>query len=514
LKARREHLDELDEQEEDVDGEEVDLDILREQLEREAAAALVQRETRRIQNNMIEKAIEIFLTSPTDYNAWKNPHRVRDPILDPTTSGVPGLRQYLFSLPANTNFQRYRDHVFKAIPKLRKRATRVQEKHVEDAGYAQMRRQLELETPALTVQLQNTVEIQMTRLVASPWAPHEEQKVIDLIDGLITQKWKHPLIFYAGFAKMLRENGIPVDGKYCGRNLNEELLGVMLQYINNWNTKMIARAEKLMQLLNTPVHEFTQAILLRIDTSSAVLALKERAKEALADASQGIEEARVILLETLLDTLGENHLRYTSEVDILCPIAKEMQPRYERAQEERFVGAGGKGAYQRQRNVLHESILNPARHYSRLMPIERMYSLVKNLKEQLMGRQHELWKANCNTFIKAVDIHLREFSRIAGELLMNAAYQTEEHRKARELLQKLLVDFDRSLKNIQDQFIDAEKEHSAKKTKVKQEEDVIDPDAASAESMQIVPVRGQEVAVPILQNLGWHHFLATFGRLG
>jgi hypothetical protein len=122
LRARREHLDELDEQDEDVDGkevddeevdgEEVDLDILREQLEREAAAALVQRETRRIQNNMIEKAIEIFLTSPTDYNAWKNPHRVRDPILDPTTSGVPGLRQYLFSLTANTNFQRYRDHVF------------------------------------------------------------------------------------------------------------------------------------------------------------------------------------------------------------------------------------------------------------------------------------------------------------------------------------------------------------------------------------------------------------------
>jgi hypothetical protein len=77
-----------------------------------------------------------------------------------------------------------------------------------------------------------------------------------------------------------------------------------------------------------------QAIQLRIESSSAVPALKERAKESLADASQGVEEARVTLLEILLDTLGENHLRYTSEVDIMCPIAKEMQPRYERAQEE------------------------------------------------------------------------------------------------------------------------------------------------------------------------------------
>jgi hypothetical protein len=231
----------------------MDLEMLKEQLSREVAVAMIQRETRLIRESMCDKTITIFSTSPKEYMAWKNPNRFRDPILDPETCGIPGLRRHLFSLPANTNFQRYRGHVFKDIPKLRKRATRVQEKHVEDVGYAQMRRQLELETPALTVQLHNTAETQMKRLVISPWAPHEEQKVIDLIDSLITQKWKHPLIFYAGFAKMLRENGIPVDGKYCGRYLNEELLGTMLQYINNWNTKMTAQAEKLVHLLNTPV---------------------------------------------------------------------------------------------------------------------------------------------------------------------------------------------------------------------------------------------------------------------
>jgi hypothetical protein len=488
--------------------------MLKEQLAREVAAAIAQRETQLIKKSMRDKAIKIFSTSPKEHQKWKNPNRFRDPILDLGTCGILALRRYLFSLPANTNFQRFWDHIFQDLPKLRKRATRVQEKHVGDVGYAQMQRQLELETPALTIQLHITAETQMKRLITSPWAPYEEQKVIDLIDSLITQKWKHPLIFYAGFAKMLRENGIPVDGKYYGRNLNEELLGTMLRYINNWNIKMTAQAEKLVQLLNTPVRDFMQAIQLRIESSSAVPALKERAKEALADASQGVEEARVILLESLLDTLGENHLRYTSEVDILCPIAQEMQPRYERAQEERFVGAGGKGIYQKQRNVLRETVSNPSRHYSRLQPIERMRPLLKNLKEQLMGRQHELWKANCTTFIEAADTQLQEFSRIAAELLMNAAYQTEEHRKARELLQRLLVDFDRSLKDIQDQFVDAEKQHSAKKTKVKLEEDVDDPDAAPAETMQLVPVRGPEIAVPILQNLGWHHFLATFGRLG
>jgi hypothetical protein len=316
LSARLQHLNDIQERED----EPPDLEAL-DAILREAAVATVIRETRLIKEDMRDKGIGIFSTAPKEYMTWKNPNRMQDPILDPETCGIPGLRRWLFSLPANTNFQRYRDHVFKDIPKLRKRATRVQEKHVEDEGYAEMRRQLEQETPELRISLKQTADSQMKRLVSPPWAPHEESKVIELIESLITNKWKHPLIFYSGFAKMLRENGIPIDGKYCGRNLNEELLETMIQYIHNWNTKMTTRAEQLAQRLHKLIQDLLEGIRLRIETSNAVQALKNRASEALAEALQGVEEARASLLESLLSTRAKTTcallLKSTSFVELL-----------------------------------------------------------------------------------------------------------------------------------------------------------------------------------------------------
>jgi hypothetical protein len=455
-------------------------------LFKESTLAYIEYETRLVKEQMQDKGIAIYSASAQSYLEWMNRMREDDPVLDPASSGIPAIIRFFLGVPAATNLRNYRDHVTKALPAWRKRAARVLQKHTEDEQYAKMRQDLARNIPLLRNQLEQAVDLQLRQTIVEPWNDCKKVEIAEGIKGLFETEWLHPHIKYNGFAKMLKENGIPVNGKYFGRNLNEDVLSPLEPPINDWAEMMEQRAETLASSVRQPIQEFLNTNRACIDTCTAEPLLKDAAAEALEDTRNSIESAYDTFLEGVQSSLDENHLRYTTEMDVKCPIARAMKPSYQRAMEPRFTGTG-KGIYNRQRKFLSESMLTPSYHYPKLRREEaRIKPLIDDLKEQLVSRQRDLWKSDCMKFIAEAIGHLEGFSQTTEELLMEEDFMSEAYKEAREVLRKLLIQFDRNLAEIRAEFDELESQHSAKKVKVEEPENV-EPAVEPAEPLRQDP---------------------------
>lgn len=420
------------------------------QITKEAAIATVTYHTRIARRYLGEKGMKILATAPREYLAWKNSMRRRDPILDIQKCGIVELEHQLSSLPAQTNISSYCRHFFETLPQLVQKACHINAKHDEDQRYADMRQESKRQMPFVKADLQSILSDLLNEYVASPWSSREKANITKSFTKLIDSDWRRSIV-WAGWAKMLRENGIPMNGKYHGRNLNDELLQIMLPYIQDWNSTMSSRVDLFTQSLQRPAQGLLRLISQHIDESSAAPGLKSQAHEVLEGTVMNIEAARTRLLEELRTALKQVYIRYTTEDDVLCPVAKEMQRRYQRANESLFAEPGP-GIYGRQRMVLEEEILHPWREYCWEGTNEILDPLVDNIQNQIVSQLYGHWEHSCRNFIEDVDAELQEFSRSLDNLLMPDAYLTDEHKKVRELLGHLVEDFNASLMQIQHQL--------------------------------------------------------------
>ncbi|KAI4958200.1 hypothetical protein J4E86_003797 [Alternaria arbusti] len=501
LNARLEEIDNLDD--EGIAEPEVVSDMLDELL-REATIAYIKYETANVQRQMHPKGIKVFSVSALAHTSSRSRIQRDTPILDDTTAGIYALRHFLATLPAATNYRDFYEHVHATLPSFRRQAERPLEKHIEDKSYAKMRRDLKAQIEPVRNTLKNLAGSPLQSLVGKPWSQNEEQSIISGIQQLVQNSWVHPLIYYPGFAKMLAENGKPVSGKYKGYNMNYELLGTMKFFLDNWYNNLNASTVEFAMSLYRVLQKLLQATRSAITQSSAHPDLKLRATEELALVERRVQAAYDMLLASLRVSLGETHLRFTTEIDIYCPIATAMKASYDLASDRNMVGAGP-GIYNRQRQALQNSIIgNPTYgNYGYGPPGEALRPLLKNIEEKLQTQQRDAWKTDCDAFVtSAVDL-IEGFSNTAEQLLMNSSYVTEEHKQARGELRKLLNDFDMSLEDVQSRFIGGEEEHTEKKIKREQTEDeaLVAPSARDP----LVP------SVPISQNEGWTQFREWFG---
>ncbi|RMZ70013.1 nuclear gtpase slip-gc-like [Pyrenophora seminiperda CCB06] len=450
---RLEDIDRLSEQE---DADDVTLMDLLDGLLREATVAYIKHETANVQKQMQPKGIKVFAVSALSHANSRHRFRRGDHILDEKTAGIGNLRQFLAKLSTATNYQKYHEHVHKTLPALRNQGARLLEEHTEDKTYAEMRCNLKARIELLRNKLESLIRSPLESVVEKPWSDKEAQCIIRGIKGLVQDSWVSPRIRYQGFAKMLREHGIPINGKYSGRNMNQEILNTMETYYGMWKDSMCTKADDFALPLHEEVDTLLQETRLAIENSSADPALKERAEEERAGAQEVIEHSHDTLLESLGESIRDTHLDFTTEIDISCPIATEMEMCYKRAQDRNLIGSG-RGIYNRQRMVLQESIIDP--------PRKVFHPLLERIATKMQTKLKEAWKIACETFITDALEEMGDFSNTAEQLLMNAAYATAEHKQARGKLRELLTEFDASLKEIEGRFVYVEGLHADKKHK-------------------------------------------------
>ncbi|RAR11801.1 hypothetical protein DDE83_004398 [Stemphylium lycopersici] len=504
---RLEYLEEIQDKEEEDPAVIVDeIDALVNSI----TVAYIKRESDLFRAQLQEKGIkDLFCVSAQTYRTWtkRTGSGSNIPVLTPEQSGIPGLRRRLFLLPAQQNIKAYHDHIFETLPTLRSKAGCVAEKHVEDRSYAEMRLDCKRSIPLLERDLKSLSLAQVDLAITKPWTPSERDKISASIRLLIWRDWVHSKIHFGSFAKMLRERGIPVNGKFKGRNLNADIVTTMENHIDQWEDEMLSKLDRVVESLDAPILKLSSTIANNIKLSNCEAALKLRALEALEDAKRRIASARDTLSEELSDSLQDTRVNFTTEMDIFCPIAKAMKLVYELAQSK-----SGTGAMEQQRKCIADCI-TPDPENPKLKP---SHPLAKTIENKLVKSQRKWWNVHCGVYIADVVRHLEDFSLTTERLLIDDAYLTEGHRRARMELKKVLADFDKGLKSIQKRFNGDQKdvetasedvgEPLEKRAKLEQAED--DAAAETTSSSRDTPVD----AVPISLAPGW--FRATFVGLG
>jgi hypothetical protein len=365
----------------------------------------------------------------------------------------------------------------------------------------------------LMTSLEATMTSQLQSTIAAPWTDCAD--IVKGIEDLFITKWTWPHIPHNSWAKMLRENGIPINGVYFGENFNEDVGSKVSPNVNEWADAMTEVVDPLAQSTYQPVEALLAAIQLAVRTvrtCTAVPDLMEATLVALADVVDGIETTFDEFKDHLQSSLDENVLRFTTEMDVECPIAQAMKLRYKRALDRRLTQQYGKGVYKRQREVLKAAMFKPKRHHVRLAKDEHVKPLVEGLKKDIVSSQRKLWKKDCTSFITDVIEQLEGFMETTEELLMDADFMITEHHEARKELKGLLVYFDASLIEVQNEIKDLIDQPPAKKVKIEEvEEPGVLPDATGLDE-QTSP-SPSEPSVPIKKDFGWYHVLANMHPL-
>ncbi|KAF1912969.1 hypothetical protein BDU57DRAFT_597438 [Ampelomyces quisqualis] len=429
---------------------------IRKEIYREALAAYVQYETKLIQEDLEKRNIKSFSVSAEKHMELIEADDMDTlPLMSMDACGIAALRRFLYELPASSNYRSYTDHVFKKLPRLEVLAGLVFEVHVEDKSYAAMRQDLRQKVPILKFNLESLISRQMATFISAPWVSKNLGSVYEDMRHL-GEAWQQNYR-WRGFEKMLREGGKPTNGRYEEHNLNDEICIKYRMHMDEWYRKMKPKTRQIALSLDSTVQDAVVGIAARIIQSSADIRLKVRAVEALVYTTGQVQAAHDTLVLELDTSLRENYLHFTSEEDIQCPVAMEMAPVYTCAQ----GVTQGRGVYRRSCAKVLSSIL-PEKDYPHRQPA---IPLLENIKTQVVERQKALWKMHCTTFTTSVFASLDLFSRTSEQLLQNAAYATQEHKKARAELREVLSEFRIRLKHLQSYFDVTEEESLGKKIK-------------------------------------------------
>ncbi|KAF2277958.1 uncharacterized protein EI97DRAFT_488099 [Westerdykella ornata] len=84
------------------------------------------------------EVLQTFHVSAADYMTWLKSDKLMfmdQPALSPVETGIPSLRQYLFSLPADRNLQDYTAHLFHEVPNIVSKIKRVVNSSERNTGY-------------------------------------------------------------------------------------------------------------------------------------------------------------------------------------------------------------------------------------------------------------------------------------------------------------------------------------------------------------------------------------------
>lgn len=186
----------------------------------------------------------------------------------------------------------------------------------------------------------------MSRYVIKPWDSDKVEHIISERISDLVAAFRHPKPFYATFSKMLREQGIPVNGAAHGRNLNREIMKTAERYIKGWYGQTARSIADVATGLNAPVDAVLRDLRTHLEDLTQYPALKSQASKELETRARRIRLAQDKLETDLRGKLRATYLHYTTETHVLCPFALAMRPIYTTVV---LDTPGGPGAYARHR---------------------------------------------------------------------------------------------------------------------------------------------------------------------
>lgn len=135
-----------------------------------ARYACIKYEEDQITKILGDNGVEVVPVSAKQYSFWKGWDPDKVPEIYPEATGIPTLRQFLLQLPAQTNYETLKHHVFEILPQIAKHIDRILTKFDEDVSYARMRKHLKEQLSLLPDILTDLARKESHSHVDRPWA--------------------------------------------------------------------------------------------------------------------------------------------------------------------------------------------------------------------------------------------------------------------------------------------------------------------------------------------------------
>lgn len=403
---------------------------------------------------MQDKGVDILAVSASEYHLCLGAEFAEEdderPKLSPEATGIPRLRHYLFHLPAQTNFRTLHHHVFETLPDIAGQIQRIIEKFEDDDRYTEMREHLQQQLSHIRTSIEALAASLPNERVAGPFAEPGTEICINSRLAQFVQTLGSPLVYYPTFSKMLRENGIPTNGKGLGRNLNNDILSTMIEFLNRWHNTMQGHTDDIAVKIDEPLQAVFRTLRIHVQTYDGNAELKSRASELLDTTIRRVGMAYGKLAALLQTKLREVYQFYTTEANVQCPIALEMKDIY------RTVLLGqlnqpGQGSFSRQRAHLLQCLLTPD------WPKQTLPNVIE---EKVVRALVQTWKQCCQQYVTETMGLLQSFAQAMKDMCDNGQLLTSNHRRVRQQLDAILPNFETQLDQIQRQFHAAEAKHA------------------------------------------------------
>jgi len=234
--------------------------------------------------------VGVFHISAADYMSWIKSPKIMfkdQPALQPNDTGIPGLRQFLFNLPAQQNLNDVDTHIRAGVPAFVEKVRRVSTQSDRDAGFRAIADEFDKLRGPLLADLVN-----QAKAVAKKVFKESIVKVrVDVkgykkeVDSVLVKRWS--VIPTQTFKVVLRSRGLVRPGASKsvflknGCDWNKHLATTLAPGFRNWCLTYNEQTHPLKKALRDSIDVIYQKAMMEIDDSAANILIIERAKSKL-----------------------------------------------------------------------------------------------------------------------------------------------------------------------------------------------------------------------------------------
>jgi hypothetical protein len=373
----------LDNIEDECSEDEGLLDLYKQQLLKAARLAYIRHEARIIKKHMRSHGVEVISTSASQYQLCKKKRRDEEPKLDIEATGIPALRMVILMLPTTTNLRTLHSHIFETLPDVVSKIKHLQTKFDDEEVYVKLRNSIGTEIGALRARHTALEDTLVHECVVEPWDTTDlKQSITCDIELVVDADHINKQMPFQTFAKMLREDGIPLNGKAAGKNLNQEIHEPIEPDVWTWKERMLSQADDLAVQFVAPVEALLKATRNDLNASSGDPLLKQSVMNALHITMGRIENSLDTLKADLLSDIHETVFKFTTETNIYCPVASIMKPLYQYT-------------LQRRQTLKRKPIYLPMREELYKETVESSYPLLNKFADEMINCRRNDQLPNC-----------------------------------------------------------------------------------------------------------------------
>ncbi|KAJ4358617.1 uncharacterized protein N0V89_003201 [Didymosphaeria variabile] len=462
----RNHLDSnantmagLPEDDEAADAEYDDRQAYQAHLENIAKLAFIEHRAADVAEEMKAKfkdvdpnPISVFSISASMYIEWMKQGRLKQPLMSPKETGVPGVRQYLLQLCAEPNLKIYKDHAFDKMDDLLNKCRGIADVEKKDEGYALLRARFAEVVADIRERFARMfnefIEYIIERVFDDEGEKQARMKeLLRIVDGWgYGSQWNtyraclmRKGIGWSGAAKY--KNTENPTGRY---NWNEDQGNVILEDMNDWKDRMDGAVETLAQDLDETIDSVCQDIQKCIETSSLPPKLRDDAIKQWEGCQKKVWN--VELYENFYDAVKATHQYATTETDVRCMNAKLNVEYYKRVYD---IDTWSQGKFPHrfaaQKIKMHDLMSNPDEHGRTL--IDRIeHAVTRQSKKDLRGAFDE-FLVEVMKNIEAFDEHISDRAPLDYKL-------TDADRQLREDILKRIPELETMVEVVRAKFSD------------------------------------------------------------